>query len=43
MLCIHIFQYKHVNATKKDVIDVITNYRSLSYNLQKFGKYIYLK
>ncbi|KAM7357527.1 tumor susceptibility gene 101 [Cochliomyia hominivorax] len=29
-------KYKHVNATKKDVIDVLANYRSLSYNLQKF-------
>lgn len=29
-------KYKHLNVTKKEVIDVITNYRSLSYNLQKF-------
>ncbi|XP_037813521.1 tumor susceptibility gene 101 protein [Lucilia sericata] len=29
-------KYKHVNATKKEVVDVITSYRSLSYNLQKF-------
>lgn len=29
-------RYKNVSATKKDVIDVITTYRSLSYNLQKF-------
>ncbi|XP_073842175.1 tumor susceptibility gene 101 [Musca autumnalis] len=29
-------KYKHVNTTKKEVIDVVTNYRSLTYNLQKF-------
>ncbi|XP_067643219.1 tumor susceptibility gene 101 protein [Eurosta solidaginis] len=29
-------RYKNINATKKDVIDVITSYRSLAYNLQKF-------
>ncbi|XP_011214165.1 tumor susceptibility gene 101 protein [Bactrocera tryoni] len=29
-------RYKNVSATKKDVIDVITTYRSLTYNLQKF-------
>ncbi|XP_036337228.1 tumor susceptibility gene 101 protein-like [Rhagoletis pomonella] len=29
-------RYKNISVTKKDVIDVVTNYRSLSYNLQKF-------
>ncbi|XP_065360970.1 tumor susceptibility gene 101 protein [Calliphora vicina] len=29
-------KYKHISSTKKEVVDVITNYRSLSYNLQKF-------
>ncbi|XP_011181347.1 tumor susceptibility gene 101 protein [Zeugodacus cucurbitae] len=29
-------RYKNVSATKKDVIDVITTYRSLSYSLKKF-------
>ncbi|XP_061395136.1 tumor susceptibility gene 101 protein [Musca vetustissima] len=29
-------KYKHVNATKKEIIDVVTNYRSLTYKLQKF-------
>ncbi|XP_013117269.1 tumor susceptibility gene 101 protein [Stomoxys calcitrans] len=29
-------KYKHVNATKKEVVDVLTNYRSLAYNLQRF-------
>ncbi|XP_053955044.1 tumor susceptibility gene 101 protein [Anastrepha ludens] len=29
-------RYKNISATKKDVIDVISNYRSLTYNFQKF-------
>uniref|UniRef100_A0A1A9V3W5 UEV domain-containing protein n=1 Tax=Glossina austeni TaxID=7395 RepID=A0A1A9V3W5_GLOAU len=29
-------KYKHANVTKKEVIDVIANYRSLQYQLQKF-------
>lgn len=28
-------KYKNVSATKKDVIDVVTRYRTLSYNLKK--------
>jgi len=27
-----------VGATKKDVVDVVTSYRSLTYDLQRFGK-----
>ncbi|CAD7003491.1 tumor susceptibility gene 101 protein isoform X2 [Ceratitis capitata] len=29
-------KYKNINATKKDVIDVVSTYRSLGYSLQKF-------
>ncbi|XP_075160459.1 tumor susceptibility gene 101 [Haematobia irritans] len=32
----YLSKYKHANATKKEVMDVVTNYRSLTYNLQRF-------
>ncbi|EDW73505.1 uncharacterized protein Dwil_GK16611 [Drosophila willistoni] len=32
----YLSKYKYVAATKKDVVDVVTTYRSLSYDLQKF-------
>lgn len=36
-------QYKNIGATRKDVVDVVTTYRSLTYDLQKFGKYFSLE
>ncbi|XP_017861985.1 PREDICTED: tumor susceptibility gene 101 protein isoform X2 [Drosophila arizonae] len=32
----YLSKYKNVAATRKDVVDVITAYRSLTYNLEKF-------
>ncbi|KAH8343343.1 hypothetical protein KR059_008557 [Drosophila kikkawai] len=32
----YLSKYKYVGATKKDVMDVVTTYRSLTYDLQKF-------
>ncbi|ALC44982.1 TSG101 [Drosophila busckii] len=32
----YLAKYKNVSATRKDVIDVVTTYRSLSYDLQTF-------
>ncbi|KAH8395013.1 hypothetical protein KR215_004396 [Drosophila sulfurigaster] len=32
----YLSKYKNVAATRKDVVDVITTYRSLTYDLQKF-------
>ncbi|KAH8270459.1 hypothetical protein KR018_010242 [Drosophila ironensis] len=34
----YLSKYKYVGATKKDVVDVVTTYRSLTYDLQKFGE-----
>ncbi|XP_023164137.1 tumor susceptibility gene 101 protein [Drosophila hydei] len=32
----YLSKYKNVAATRKDVVDVVTSYRSLTYNLEKF-------
>ncbi|XP_039486654.2 tumor susceptibility gene 101 protein [Drosophila santomea] len=32
----YLSKYKYVGATKKDVVDVVTSYRSLTYDLQRF-------
>ncbi|KAH8340411.1 hypothetical protein KR074_012638 [Drosophila pseudoananassae] len=32
----YLSKYKYVGATKKDVVDVVTTYRSLTYDLQRF-------
>ncbi|KAI8041437.1 tumor susceptibility gene 101 protein [Drosophila gunungcola] len=32
----YLSKYKYVGATKKDVMDVVTSYRSLTYDLQRF-------
>ncbi|XP_016985246.1 tumor susceptibility gene 101 protein [Drosophila rhopaloa] len=32
----YLSKYKYIGATKKDVIDVVTSYRSLTYDLQRF-------
>lgn len=32
-------QYQHVNQTKKDVVDILEQYRGLTFKLENFGEY----
>lgn len=32
------FQYKNIAPTKKDVVDVLNQYKNLTFKLEKFGK-----
>lgn len=33
------FQYQHQNQTKKDVVDILDQYRGLTFKLEKFGMF----
>lgn len=37
-MSLKLFQYQHINQTKKDVTDVIEQYRGLTFKLENFGQ-----
>lgn len=38
-VCLFFMQYRHQHQTKKDVIDVLEQYRGLTYKLENFGMF----